>query len=167
MPDKPDDIPSWIATENEQKAAKAQAADEVAQREIDDSALIHKSSPQFWAQLVDRLGVNVKALPKLAGEELVGSVSQLASGGEENCHIQVNRQSVRFGPELSRMNLFYRPGGSRIRCWYQNQDAGDIELVRSGNEVRAIDGAARVTAHELADHLVKWMADRVKADRRG
>jgi hypothetical protein len=128
--------------------------------------LIHDKGPEFWQQLVDRIGINVGALKELEldGEEIVGTMSHGNDGAERNCHIQVNRVSVRFGPELSQMNLWYRPGGNRIRRWYQNRDAGDIGLVSQGSEVRAVvDRSGPFTAHRLADSLVEWMAEQVKA----
>jgi hypothetical protein len=129
--------------------------------------LIQQGGPDFWKLLVDRVGVNVRALPELEGEELAGSASLSgASGGELSCFIQVDRRSVRFGPQLSHMSLFYQSGGSRIRRWYQDQEMEDIALVTHRNEVRAvIDGDAPMTAQQFGDHIVEWMAERVKATR--
>jgi len=109
--------------------------------------------------------VNGQALEKLDREELVGRVSQATSpmrtGVEQNLYIQVNLQSVRFGPELSKMNLWYVPGGSRIRCWYQDQEMADIQLAIRGNDVceRHTHCGRNGGPHRAVD------AERVKARR--
>jgi hypothetical protein len=125
--------------------------------------VIQQKGPGFWEQLVDRIEVNVKALPELEGTELAGSVSTSGeSSGELSCIIQVDRRSVKFGPELSHMSLFYKPGEPRIRRWYQDQAMNEIELVTRDNEVLAvIDGIGHLTAPELGDQIVEWMAERV------
>lgn len=163
-----ENIPDWIKKQKRQKAEEKRQANEISQRQLEAAMLIQQGGPDFWKQLVDRVGVNVRALPELEGEELTGSVSlSAASGGELSCFIQVDRRSVRFGPELSHMSLFYRPGESRIRRWYQDREMSDIELVTYHNEVRAvIDGSAPMTAEDLGDQIVEWMAEHVKARRR-
>ena len=162
----PPTLPSWIARENARQAEAAKQASQDAQQQFEDSVKVNQGSPAFWKVLVDQLKFQAGGLDKLVGEELVGNVSQLASGVEENCHIQVDRQSVSVGPALSRMDLYYQSGGMRIRRWYQGQDAGDIDLVRYGDEVRAvIVGHAPMTAYELAEHIVRSMAARVRGRR--
>jgi hypothetical protein len=167
MSSEQNNTPDWIKTHNREKAEEKRQSNEIGQRQLEASLVIKDTGPEFWKQLVDRVGVNVGALPSLEGEELAGSVSVTGTAGAElSCHIQVDRRSVRLGPELSRMNLFYRPGESRIRRWYQNREMGDIELVKYRNEVRAvIEGANPMTAQELGDRTVEWMAERVKARR--
>jgi len=167
MTEKLDEIPSWIESLNNQKDRAALQAEKATKRQLEDAAIVSTRSSEFWKELVDRLGVNVKALPQLKGEELVGSISHETGPSEHRCYIGVNRQSVQHGPELSWLNLFYRPGATIIRRWYMNEDIGGIELARYGDEVRAIISGKPKTAQELADLIVRWMADRVKANRRG
>lgn len=166
MTREPDSTPDWINRHNREKAEEQRRADEDSQRQIEASVMIRQQGPEFWQQLVERLQVNANALTELQGEELFGTVSHSNGGGERSCHIGVDRRSVKFGPALSRMNLFYNPGDHRIRRWYQDRDIGDIELVLRGNEVRAVgDGVSPKTAQQLAEHLVMWMAERVKVRR--
>jgi hypothetical protein len=157
--------PAWIKRHQDQKAAEKKQAQDEHQRQAEASTLIHDKGLEFWQELVDQIAVNVSALKELEGEELVGTVSQSDHGLERNCYFQINRQSVRFGPELSRMSFWYLPGGGRIRRWYQNQNAGDIELVAYRDEVRALVNNRPVTARELADLIVQWMAEKVKVRR--
>lgn len=63
------------------------------------------------------------------------------------------------------MSFWYAPGGYRIRRWYQNQDIGDIELVAQGDAVRALLQNRPITARELADLTVQWMAEKVEVRR--
>lgn len=163
MSQEPDNAPDWIKKHNREMEDQNRQADEEGRRQLQASKVVEENGPAFSKQLVDRIGINVKALKELAGEELTGTISLANHGRELNCYFQVNRQSVRYGPELSRMSLFYKPGGNRIRRWYQDQDAGDLQLVSNGNEVRASVGGTPATAQQLADHIVEWMAERVKA----
>ncbi|MGD0099269.1 MAG: hypothetical protein ABSC60_02865 [Acidobacteriota bacterium] len=167
MIEKGDNTPKWIQKQKREKAEEKRQADEITQRQLDAAMLIQQKGPDFWQQLVNRLEANVTALPELEDEELAGSVSPSApSGGELSCFIEVDRRSVEFGPELSHMSLLYKSGGSRIRRWYQDREMNDIELVTYHNEVRAvIDGSAPMTAEDLGDQIVEWMAERVKAKR--
>jgi hypothetical protein len=166
MTQEPDNIPDWIKRHNREKAEEQHQADEDRHRQLEASALIREHGPEFWRQLVEHLQLNANALKELQGEELFGSVSHSNGGGEQRCYIGVDRRSVKFGPELSRMNLFYKPGGQRIRCWYQDRAFGNIELVRYRDEVRAVDdGGSPKTAQQLANALVMWMAERVRPNQ--
>jgi hypothetical protein len=159
-------LPDWIAERQREKAEQDRKAAEDAERQLVAAKQVQTGSPEFWQHLLDRLAFNVKALPELPDDELVGSVSPMgaAHSPELSCHIQVNRQSVRRGPELSKMNLWYQPGGDRIRRWYQDRKMDDIDLQPGHNGVVAvIDGKMPMTAERLGDHIVRWMADRVRA----
>lgn len=166
---QPDNTPEWIKQHNQETAAQKARTEAAAQRRQEAAVPIEVAGPDFWQRFVDRVLVNAQALEKLDGEELVGRVSHATSpmrtGVEQNLYIQVNRQSVRFGPELSKMNLWYVPGGSRIRCWYQDQEMAEIQLAIRGNDVRAALAGNIHTAEDMADHIVQWMAERVKARR--
>jgi hypothetical protein len=159
------DLPDWIKKHQVQKAAeKKQAQDEQGQQ-LKASALIHEKGSEFWQELVERIETNMKALKELEGAELVGSVSHSDRGSERNCRFQANRQSVRFGPELSHMSFWHIPGKNRIRRWYQDQNAGEIELVAYGGEVRALANNRPITARELADLTIQRMVEKVKVRR--
>ena len=98
----------------------------------------------YWEQVARALLFDAQGLAQLEGAELQGSVSNGATGPMV-LHIEVNRISVKHGPELSKMNLWYQPGMNRIRCWYQDQEQDDIHLVVSskpepGSELLAIFG---------------------------
>jgi hypothetical protein len=160
-----DNTPAWIKKHQDQKATERKQAEAEHQRQLKASTLIHDKGPEFWQELTDQIGVNVRALKELEGEELIGTISVADQGAERNCYFQVNRQSVRLGPELSHMSFWYAPGGYRIRRWYQNQDIGDIELVAQGDAVRALLQNRPITARELADLTVQWMAEKVKVRR--
>jgi hypothetical protein len=158
--------PEWIARRQREKREQERRDEEALQRRIEASGRVANEGLSFWDKLVARLKVNVEALPAL-GDELVGSASlpdrNATRSPELHCHVEVNRQSVPHGPELSQMNLWYRPGGSVIRRWYQNQERSDIALQSGLNGIVAvIDSEAPKTAEELADHIVQWMADRVR-----
>jgi hypothetical protein len=158
-----DDTPAWIKKQQDKKAAEKRQVEEQQQRQFSASTVIHDKGSDFWQELVTQIALNAKALVKLEGEELAGYFSLNERGPEHHCHLQVNRHSVRFGPELSLMNLWYAPGSAHIRRYYQNQNIGDIELVANHEEVRAIYNGRPVTARELADATVQWMAERVRA----
>jgi hypothetical protein len=157
--------PEWVKKHNEELAEKERLAVEAAERRRAAAVSIRASGPDFWSRFVARVIVNVRALPGLRGEELVGSVSPSTGGPEHSCYIQVNRQSVRYLPELSKMNLWYAPGGNQIRCWYQNQPMPNFVLGIRGGKVLAAVGGDHYTAEQLADHIIEWMAARVKVRR--
>jgi hypothetical protein len=164
MNDESSNQPDWIKKSNREREEKKRQEDEDSQRQIKRALLVEQKGPDFWKRLLDRLADNVKALEKLEGEDLNGSMSSGSPAGELDCQIHVNRSSVRFGPELSHMSLFYRPGGSRIRRWYQDQPIEDISLVEVNNEVLARAGNnTPMTAEQLADYIVESMAEKVKA----
>jgi hypothetical protein len=160
-------LPGWIVREQREKAELDRKAKEDREKQLEAARLVQSEGREFWAQLLGRLELNVKALPALVGAELVGSASP--SGGpttpELSCHIQVNRQSVKHGPALSKMNLWYHPGGYRIRRWYQDCEMEDITLQPGRKGVEAvIDDYPPMTAVELGDHIVRNMALQVRAD---
>jgi len=154
--------PEWVRKHNERKAEEARIEAATAEQRRVAAATVQAGAPDFWKRFVDRTIVNVRALPNLKGEELIGSVSPSTGGPENSCHIQVNRSSVRYGPELSRMNLWYSPGGNQIRCWYQDQPMPNFVLGVGGDEVLAAVGDDDYTAEQLADCIIEWMAARVK-----
>ena len=157
--------PEWVRKHNEQKAEEARLATAATEQRRAAAASVQAGGPDFWTRFVDRTILNVRALPDLRGEELVGGVSPSTGGPEHSCHIQVNRQSVRYSPELSKMNLWYAPGGNQIRCWYQDQPMSNFVLGIRGDEVVANVGGDHYTAEQLADHVIEWMAARVKVRR--
>jgi hypothetical protein len=159
------DTPAWIKRHQDLKAAEKKQAQDEQQRQLKASTLIRDKGLEFWQELVEQIAVNVNALKELEGEDLVGTISLSDRGTESNCYFQVNRQSVRFGPAPSHMSLWYTPGNGRIRRWYQDQNAGDIELVACGDEVCAIGDNRPLSARELADVTVQWMAEKVKVRR--
>jgi hypothetical protein len=157
-------VPGWIKERQLEKAADDRKVTEISQKQLDASKLVRERGREYWLRLLDRLKFNTDALPTL-GEELYGSTSPMgdpAGKGEVSCHIQVDRRSVTPGPALSHTNLFFQPGGNRIRLWYQDQSMGDLELQPSGEGLVAVvgDGTA-LTAQELADYLVRRMAERI------
>jgi hypothetical protein len=158
-------IPDWITKRELEKTAEEDKAKEISRQQFEASKLVQQGGREFWQQLLNRLKINTDALQRL-GDELYGSTSPMgdpAGGGEVSCHIQVDRRSVRLGPELSQMNLFYQPGGHRIRRWYQNRPLDDIELRPSQEGVVAVvDESIPMTSEELADSLVQSMAERVR-----
>jgi hypothetical protein len=160
MTDQPDDNkPDWIKERNEEKAE---------QKRQEASASIEANGPEFWKRFTDRVVVNARALQQLDGEELFGfaSVSSTepvsSTEFEHNCHIQIERRSVKHGPEMTKMNLWYTPGENRIRYWYQDTERNDIQLVIQGNEIRAHDAGNTLTAEQLADRFIQTMAEHVK-----
>ena len=162
-------LPGWIQQENDENAATARRADEGAQRRVQAAGFISERGIGYWDQLALALQFNAQGLSKLQGAELQGSVSKGATGPEHHLHIQVNRVSVKHGPELSRMNLWYQPGASRIRCWYQDQEQDDIQLIVSGKpeigrDVLAIFGSnPPMTADQLGEYVIRLMASKVRA----
>jgi|SRR5665213_406774 len=156
-------MPDWIARRQQEKAMQTRAEGEALQSQLDASKQVASGGPEFWARLTERLRINVDALPAL-GEELVGSVSLLTGVPELHCHVQVNRQSLKHGPELSHLNLWYRQGGFQIRRWYQDREMPDVILQPSrGTIIATIDNRYHLTAEQLADLIVERMADRVSA----
>jgi len=158
-------IPEWVRSHNERKAEEARLDAAAADQRGATAAAVQAGGPDFWKRFVDRTIVNVRALPDLKGEELIGSVSPSTGSPEHSCHIQVNRSSVPYGPELSKMNLWYAPGSNQIRCWYQDQPMPNFLLGVRGVEVLAAVGGDHYTAEQLADHIIEWMAARVKVRR--
>jgi hypothetical protein len=154
--------PEWVRKHNEQRAEEERLEAAVAAQRRVAVASVQADGPDFWTRLVNRTIVNVRALPDFKGEELAGSVSPSTGGPEHSCLIQVNRESVRYGAELSKMSLWYAPGGNQIRCWYQDQPLPNFVLGASGDGVVASVDGDIYTAEQLADHIVEWMAARVK-----
>jgi sulfur carrier protein ThiS len=160
--------PEWVRKHNEQKAEEARLEAAATEQRRVAVATVHAGGPDFWTRFVERTIVNVRVLPDLKDEELVGSASHALPGGmspEHHLHIQVNRQSVRFHPALSKMNLWYAPGGNQIRRWYQDQEMPNLVLCASGEGVVASVDGRIYTAEQLADHVVEWMAARVQVRR--
>ena len=164
MNNKPS-TPEWVRKHNEQKAQEARLEAAATEQRRAVAASVQAGGPDFWMRFVDRTIRNVRELPDLNGEELLGSVSPSTGGPEHSCHIQVNRSSVRYSPALSKMNLWYAPGGNQIRCWYQDQPMPNFVLGIRGNEVLATVAGDHYTAEQLADHVIEWMAARVKVRR--
>jgi len=164
MTNKPN-TPAWVRKHIEREAEEARLDAAAAEQRGATAAAVQAGGLDFWKRFVDQTIVNVRALPDLKGEELIGSVSPSTGGPEHSSHIQVNRSSVRYGPELSKMNLWYAPGGNQIRCWYQDQPMPNFVLGVRGDEVLAAVGSDHYTAEQLADHIIEWMAARVKVRR--
>lgn len=159
-----DNTPDWVRQHNLQHDAKEREENERLQRQLEDGEYVRENSPLFWQQLVKALSTNTDALKSLKGEHLDGNTSPSDGGGEKTCFIQVIQRGPH--PEPTRMNLFYKPGDSRIRCWYEDQDAGDIDLVRRADVILAVpQRSIRMSAETLAEHLVREMVRRVKGRR--
>jgi hypothetical protein len=162
-------LPDWIVREQRERVEQNRKAKEDREKQLEAAQLVQTNGPEFWAQLLGRLELNVKALPALVGAELVGNASHSNPGPgtpEHSCHIQVARQSVKHGPALSKMNLWYQPGGYQIRRWYQDRKMEDISLQPGRKGVEAvIDDCSPMTAVELGDHIVRNMALQVRADK--
>jgi hypothetical protein len=170
MAHESENTPDWIKRHNQQAADERERAAESTQLRQAAGAVIRQRGSDFWSRFGKSAASNARALRQLEGEDLAGycsleEASQARNSVEHCCHLQVNRESARFGPELSQMNLWYTPGGNRIRCWYQHKDFGDIEFVARGNEVYAVFADRTFTAEQLGEYLVRFMAERVKAKR--
>jgi hypothetical protein len=160
--------PEWVRKHNEQKAEEARLEAAATDQRRAAAVSVRAGAPDFWTRFVAGVEVNARALRDLEGAELVGNVSVSAPSStspEHQCHISVNRVSTRLGPLLSNMNLWYAPGGSHIRCWYQNQPLPDFGLGIRENEVLATVGGDQFTAEQLAEHVVQWMVKQL--NRRG
>ena len=165
MTNQPDDTPEWIKKRNAEKAEQQRKETESLQRQQDALALVEAGGPDFWKRFTDRVVLNTRALEQLEGEELFGSTSLSVSGAEHNCHIIVERRSIHHGgADMTKMNLYYAPGGSRIRCWYQDTERNDIQLVVHGKEIRAVYEGTPFTAEQLADHIVETMASGLRGN---
>lgn len=163
---KPDAVaPDWITKRKEESVEAKQKESDNTRRLLDAARKIESDGPDFWKRLTDRIFGNVKALPEL-GEELFGSAPVSTNGVELNCYILIERRSVRHGADMRKLNLWYQPGGNRIRSWYQDTEEDDIELLvsRDGN-IRAQIAGRSLTAVELADSLVQTMVDHLKPRR--
>jgi len=158
-------LPDWVKRQNEERAAEKARKDAEAQARHRAAVSVKSDGPGFWKRFTDRAVFDANAVKHLQGEELAATAS-VSSGAEEALHLHVNRQSVTYGPELSRMNLWYARGGAVIRCSYQAQPMRDITLMAQGESVVALLNGDVYTAEELADHIIEWMAERVKAKRR-
>jgi hypothetical protein len=158
--------PNWIMKRKEEAAeAKRKEADNT-RRLLDAVRTIEAGGPDFWKRLTDRVLVNVQTLPEL-GEELYGSAPCSNGEPERNCHIIVERRSVKHGADSRQMNLWYAPGSSHIRCYYQNAKQDDILLRMRPDEIVAeVDGKS-LTAEHLGDELVETMVEHLKPKGRG
>jgi hypothetical protein len=165
MTNQPDDTPEWIKKRNAEKAEQQRKEAESLQRQQDALALVEVGGSDFWKRFTDRVVLNTRALEQLEGEELFGSTSLSVSGAEHNCHIIVERRSIHHGgPDVTGMNLYYAPGGSRIRCYYRDAKKNDIQLVVHGKEIRAGYEGTPFTAEQLADHIVETMASGLRGN---
>jgi len=165
MTNQPDDAPEWIRKRNAEKAEQKRLEEESLRGQQQALESIEAGGPDFWKRFTDRVVVNAKALQQLEGEELFGSASLSVTGPEHNCYILIERRSVKHGPEMTKMNLWYTPGGSRIRCWYQDTERNDLRLVIQGNEIRADYAGNILTTEQLADHFIQTMVEHVKPRR--
>jgi hypothetical protein len=164
-------VPSWIQKENDQKAEAKRKADADLQRQLQAGEFIRLRGPAFWDQLALALHSNAQGLEKLEGEELYGSAPKSVSGGaEHNIYVRVERRSNVYGPEAAWLNLWYTPGSGSIRCWYMHQENPNIELIVSGTrnvgrEVHALYDGIPLTADQLAERIIRQMAEQVRAKR--
>jgi len=157
------DLPLWIQKENEQKAQAAREAEVATPRRIDESNFIQVLGPGYWDQLALALQFNTLALDKLEGEELHGSLSNSVSGLEHNLHVQVERHSVKHGPEFAWLNLWYTPGNGSMRFSSGDRMQPNIELIILGQQVLALFDGKRLNADQLGEKLVRQIAGQVRA----
>jgi hypothetical protein len=163
--------PDWIVQHQREKAAQDRKTEENQQRQLEAAKSVHERGAEFWQQLVDRLAFNAKAVEQgffqTIDERLTAFAlpeHDLTHTPDFSCHIQIDRLSVRNGPDSRQMLLYHRPGGNRIRRWYQRQELTDIELQAGPKGVAAVmDRNAPKTTQELADHIVRGMTNSVRA----
>lgn len=164
--DGPKNVPDWIEREVREKEQQQKEGEADRQRQMAAATSVREGSPIFWNRFLARLKSNTDALPQLK-EELVGSTSVFGPGQqtsvEQSCILQVNRQSVKYGPEICQLNLFHRPGGTVIRRNFEGEPLSDIRLQVGEKEVKAsVDGYGPFSPEELADHIVRSMVERVR-----
>lgn len=164
--DETESKPDWIEREVRHKEQQQKESEANHRRQMAAATKVREGSLDFWMRFVARLKSNTDSLPDLR-EELVGSTTVLGHGqqmrAEESCVLQVNRQSVKYGPDICQLNLFHRSGGMVIRRNFEGRPLSDIQLQTDEKEVKAlVDGYGPFSPVKLADHVVRWMVERVR-----
>jgi hypothetical protein len=164
-------VPTWVQKENDQKSKAAREAELAAARRADAANFIRKRGPGYWDQFATSLEFNALALEKLEGEELHGSVSKSVTGNEHNLHVRVERRSVKHGPELRWLNLWYIPGNGFMRCYYMDQMQPNVEFAVSGKpelgqDILALFDGKMLNADDLGEDIIRQMAGQARAKQR-
>jgi hypothetical protein len=156
-------IPKWIRKIKAQDDLTAAKIDGNAQRQLLAQTTVQADGPAFWKQLLKELKL---ATDGLALIELHGSLANfetVLSSDEEARHIAISISALL--PKQTYTNVFYKPGGSYIRCHTQEGESVNLRLCLYEGTVRALaaDGRTPMDAELCAQAIVQPMVAKVRA----
>ena len=156
-------IPKWIRKIKAQDDLTAAKIDGNVQRHLLAQKTVQADGPAFWKQLLKELKI---ATDGLALIELRGSLANIETalpGDEEARHIAISIEALL--PKQTYTNVFYKPGGSYIRCHTQEGESINLRLCLYDGAVRALaaDGRTPMDAELCAQAIVQPMVAKVRA----
>ena len=131
-----------------------------AQSSRQNSSRIEAEGLGFWADLIARLRVNVDGLGLLHARGSVTSFEN-ANTGEWSCRVNVFNELGSRG--ITYTDLFYRPGGKRIRSLTMEGESLTYSFWISPEGRFGVvpgDGFSLKTESEVASSIVEAMVDR-------
>ncbi len=154
-------MPDWMKRAKESRELERARADSASKDHTIAQMKVQNDGPLFWKDLVEKLTIQKEFLPSAFG--LNGSVNVSEShGGEMLCRVDVARHGLT--PRSGYINLFYRPGGSIIRCHSQSGTAGDVGLgVVDGKVILILAGEYR-DPEQSASWFIQELVRQVKPE---
>jgi hypothetical protein len=158
------DTPEWIRKRNAQKESIESQQAAIAQQSVKVSTLLSTQGPHIWQRFVDALRVNALALSKLKldDEQLAGATTP--SGTPPiNCQVNVERRSVRRGPQQNRIVFHYDSGRTDlIRVTPMSGQEQTLPLRKGPDDIVGLFYENSIlTPEKMAEKIIQQMADSV------
>jgi hypothetical protein len=161
----------WMDKESARIANAKRLAEDLGQRQLEESMAAQQGAPVYWKEFVDEVKMQTEDLekkftkPGFIDEKIVGysAVEEpTAVLRDHSCTIIVHRYSVRCGPESCESYFYYQPGATQIKKSARDQRDVFINLQAGPQGVMANVNGFSMTAKQLAAYVVREMYERVK-----
>jgi hypothetical protein len=156
-------IPKWIRKIKAQDDLTAAKIEGNTQRQLLALRSVQADGPAFWKQLLKELKIATDSLGLIELQGSLGTVGTALSGDEDARHIVVSLSALL--PKQTYTNVFYKPGGSFIRCHTPEGGSVNLRLCLYEGSVRvlAADGRTPMDAELCAQAIVQPMVVKVRA----
>jgi|HubBroStandDraft_4_1064222.scaffolds.fasta_scaffold128388_2 hypothetical protein len=156
-------IPKWIRKIKAQDDLTAAKIDGNTQRQLLALKTVQADGPVFWKQLLKELKIATDGLALIELQGSLANIETALSHDEEARHVAVSFSALL--PKQTYTNVFYKPGGSSIRCCPQEGEPVNLRLCLYEGTVRvlAADGRTPMDAELCAQSIVQPMVAKVRA----
>jgi hypothetical protein len=154
-------MPDWMKRAKEASDLREAVAANAATEHVIAQMKVTNEGPAYWKELTEKLGFHAGFLQKAFGLNGTANVSD-SHGGEVLCRVDVNLHAL--VPKSAYVNLFYRPGGSLVRCHAPFGGGGDFRLGVVDGKVILMCGGEYRNPEQAASYIIEGLVRTVKPD---